>query len=607
MDQKIPSRRISSRDGADPQLPNYMRASGNAVMGQASNRTVTVRSNQRPASSQTNYRSGNGSRSGGGNGNGNGGGSRSGNGKSPRKKRPTRAQRLLRLAVGVLAVLLVVVGILLLVTKCNARDNDPSAIAEFANKTYFDGVSIAGIDMSGKSIEQARGALQSHISDTLNQISITMTDDDGSWSFTSADMAIAANTEDVLLEAMGFGRNGTFSENADAKELLKTTGKDFPLTFTPSRSALENKLNSIAESLNKAAVEPQMTGKLNDKNKPVFTLQEGRMLNTVATADAIAALVEQGQYQAGVDPVFDTLTPTMDTAGLEKNTVHRGTFSTNYSANSEETTQNRVFNIHKAGDIINGLVLQPGKEWSFNDYVGLRTERDGWKVANGISGGKEYTPQVGGGICQVSTTLYNALLYANIEITTRKAHSIPSNYVPEGLDATVDSSGIDLRFKNNTNAPLYVFVYYTKPKSRREEIHVMVYGEPLPEGVTYKSSNEILSQEPNTDIVYIDDASVPYGYELTKIESRPRIEAAAYHDKYVDGKLEDHKLLYKDTYRGNKTEILIGTGNPFTTAVPQNARRASVKPKEMPSSYDPTWESGYVAPQVPDTQPDDDQ
>ncbi len=196
--------------------------------------------------------------------------------------------------------------------------------------------------------------------------------------------------------------------------------------------------------------------------------------------------------------------------------------------------------------------------------------------------------QVGGGVCQPSTTLFNALIAADIEVTDRKAHSIPVDYIEPGLDATVDSSGIDFKYRNDTDAPLYVFVYFTPnaESSRRENIHVDVYGVPLPEGVTYQSRAEVTEETPRDPSVeearYVDDPSIPYGYQVTLISSRPRIETETFQDKYVNGELVESIHLFDESYRGNTAEIAIGTGNPYTTPIPEGATIATRQPTVIP-------------------------
>jgi len=126
-----------------------------------------------------------------------------------------------------------------------------------------------------------------------------------------------------------------------------------------------------------------------------------------------------------------------------------GTYSSDYSTSSA----NRKENIRLAASKINGLILNPGEVFSFNDVVGPRTEATGYKIAHVYSGNK-VVDGIGGGICQVSSTLYNAVVFADLEIVYRTNHSIPVSYVPLGRDATVSYGTIDFKFKNNKETPV---------------------------------------------------------------------------------------------------------------------------------------------------------
>ncbi|MBR5505736.1 MAG: VanW family protein, partial [Clostridia bacterium] len=126
-----------------------------------------------------------------------------------------------------------------------------------------------------------------------------------------------------------------------------------------------------------------------------------------------------------------------------------GSFFTNYSSSSP----NRKENIRLASEKINGRILNPGEVFSFNDIVGPRTAATGYKVAHVYSGSK-VVDGIGGGICQVSSTLYNAVVFADLEIVYRTNHSLPVSYVPLGRDATVSYGTIDFKFKNNKETPV---------------------------------------------------------------------------------------------------------------------------------------------------------
>ena len=128
-----------------------------------------------------------------------------------------------------------------------------------------------------------------------------------------------------------------------------------------------------------------------------------------------------------------------------------GSQSSNYSSSSAS----RATNVELAASKINGIVLNPGESFSYNDTVGKRTEAAGFKAAGAYANGKVVN-EVGGGICQVSSTLYCAVLYANLNVTARTCHYFPVSYLPAGLDATVSWGGPEFKFENNRDFPIKI-------------------------------------------------------------------------------------------------------------------------------------------------------
>lgn len=131
-----------------------------------------------------------------------------------------------------------------------------------------------------------------------------------------------------------------------------------------------------------------------------------------------------------------------------------GTYSTNFSS----STSNRAANVSRAASLINGKVLAPGETFSFNDTVGLRTKENGFYPATEYVNG-ESVEGIGGGTCQVSTTLYSAVLYADLQIVHRECHMMSVGYVPLGQDATVADNSVDFKFSNSTDYPIKISAY----------------------------------------------------------------------------------------------------------------------------------------------------
>ncbi len=430
-------------------------------------------------------------------------------------------------------------------------------------RTFKEGVRLVGVDVSGLTAEEATGLVKNAAEKKLRSVSITVRAGEKEISLDSVALGMDYSIDKALEEGLEYGRGG------EVTDVAGNGAGEFDAEYTWSREAIEIALANVSESMNAPAVEPHAEPILDWASEERFHFIEGvpgQILNIDDTADKIEYALRRRDFGVTVDAVLNAVLPTKTIDEVKAVTQLIASFTTNFRApRDDEIKQNRKFNIKKAADIINGYAVQPGEQWSFNTVVGPRTYELGWKGANGISGGVEYTIQPGGGICQVSTTLFNALLCANMEIVYRSKHSIPSDYIGKGLDATVDTSGIDFIWRNNTEYPVYLFarVAPVEGSSSNNTMTVYLYGVPLPEGVTYKPRSVVIETTPRTDTVFTEDPSIAAGYQK-EIELRhDRFVAEAYLDKYVDGKFKEAIFLHKDTYKGNPAKIAVGTGAPL--------------------------------------------
>lgn len=223
------------------------------------------------------------------------------------------------------------------------------------------------------------------------------------------------------------------------------------------------------------------------------------------------------------------------------------TYTTSYATSNS----NRSTNIALAASKINGTVLMPGEEFSFNGTVGKRTTAAGFKVAGVYSNG-QVTSDVGGGICQVSSTLYNAVLKANLEITNRVNHTFTVGYVPIGLDATVSWGAPDFKFKNSRSYPVKIVA-----STSNKKLTVSVYG--LKEDVEYEV--ELVSYKTATvpySTVYTTDSSLAAGKTKVVQSGSNGAKAESYRILKLNGKEISRTLLSKDTYSPHNQIIARG-------------------------------------------------
>ncbi len=485
-----------------------------------------------------------------------------GSGKTKKRRRKDGLDSVIKGFVAIAGVLLVVIVITWLAGG-GGKSGVSEDISDFlsSRKTFKEGVMLIGVDVSGLTAEEATGLVKNAAEKKLKTVSIAVTVGEKSITLDDQALGMSYDITKTLEDGLAYGRDG----NA-VTEISDSEAGEFDGEYTWSREAIEIALNNIGTTINTQPVEPSAVPVTDWTSEERFTYIEGvagQALNVADTADQIEAALRALTFQTEIAAVTNAVLPMLTLDQVKAETQFIASFTTKFTApRDDETKQNRKFNIQKAADIINGQTVQPGEQWSFNTVVGPRTYDLGWKGANGISGGKEYTTQAGGGICQVSTTLYNALLCANLEIVDRRAHSIPSDYVDKGLDATVDTNGIDFVWKNNTEYPIYVFVQVASVEgsSSRNTITVFLYGAPLPEGVSYQARSEIIETTERTDTIYTQDVTIAVGYQKEMVLRHDGFVAEAYLDKYVNGEVTESTFLHTDKYKGNPAEIAIGVG-----------------------------------------------
>ena len=235
-----------------------------------------------------------------------------------------------------------------------------------------------------------------------------------------------------------------------------------------------------------------------------------------------------------------------------KKIVLKSKFSTSYKSSSLE----RKHNIELCVKSINGTLLDVLGEFSFNNTVGKRTEDRGYKRAKIIFDG-EFVEGVGGGVCQVSTTLYNAVILAGLKVNEVHQHSLQVSYVLPSFDAMVNSGSADLRFQNNTDNPLLIYAY-----ADGSTLTFEIYGEE--NEYTIKQKSVVIKElDPPNPIKKldtewgIDDLFV--GEERVLRYGKGGIISQGYVERYKNGKFIDRTLIRKDVYMGIKGQIAIGT------------------------------------------------
>jgi len=217
-------------------------------------------------------------------------------------------------------------------------------------------------------------------------------------------------------------------------------------------------------------------------------------------------------------------------------------------------TSNRRHNVRLAAEAVNGVVLNPGETFSFNGTVGQRTTERGYKPAGAYVGG-EVVDEVGGGICQVSSMLYNNALYADLQIVSRRNHMFTVSYLPLGIDATINWGTIDFKFKNTSEYPIRIVTEYKEG----HDLTVTFYGTKTSDK-TIKVVYEVVKKtDPET--IYREDASVAAGKTVVKQSGSAGYTVDTYKLVYdAEGNLLSRTYIDRSTYRPQNKIILVPVG-----------------------------------------------
>ncbi len=261
-----------------------------------------------------------------------------------------------------------------------------------------------------------------------------------------------------------------------------------------------------------------------------------------------------------------------------------------YTSKITDQDSNRLNNVHLAANKINGVVINPGDIFAYLSYVEPITVAGGYKSANVYANGK-ILKDIGGGVCQVSSALYSAVLNANLEIVKRYAHSLTVAYVPLGQDATVASGEIDFRFRNNTNEPVKVVA-----SSDNKGVYIKLLGKKVDPSVTVQIEN-VTSAVLHPETVYEEDETLEPGKEVVDYAGKTGYVIQTYKHIYKDGALVE--TVHVSTSRYKKIDKTIRRGPVAEETGAETTEGEMAEENEAPSE-EPEEESRESLPEEPE-------
>lgn len=411
--------------------------------------------------------------------------------------------------------------------------------------TFYQNTHINGVDVSGLTRTQADNLISQKLVENKDNINIVLTSKNKEWLIIGEDLTIIGNTQPTLDEVINYGREGNIFTKKKVENEIKKEGLYVNIPYEDMLGGLEEKIEYIVNEIENA---PKPCGIIfNPESENMFSLGEsvsGQIVDREILKKEINSALTNGGQGTIIIPTREIL-PQNDLSDFLKEIALRSSFTTNYAKSSAD----RKSNIKLALSKFNGLIVEPNQEISFNEITGARTKANGYKTAKIIIGGK-YVDGVGGGVCQASTTLYNALIRSDIDILQVNHHTLPASYVPLSFDAMVSEGYADLKFKNTLDTPIFIKTICTE-----NDITVQIYGQPLEDGLTIATRAELVKVLPHGGDDIIKDTNGEYENKVLYKGEYYRLkypqegyESKGYIEYFKNGEKIDEKEIRHDKY-----------------------------------------------------------
>ncbi|MGL4791002.1 MAG: VanW family protein [Anaerotignaceae bacterium] len=493
------------------------------------------------------------------------------------------------IAIGVIVCLLVVVGGIFGYIKYQEAQNLKVMEDYLSVDTIFEGISVNGENIGGLTKTEALAQLESGLNEPLKTKNIKIVHIEANWTLTYDEMECKYDLSSVVDEAFLIGRSKDNIKENFEEAIEAQKGIDLTTELVYNESIIDEFLNDIKESVDIEAID----AKLSKTNGNFFVVDEvnGFTVDTTqAKADILnlVATTSDGTISLAGTETKATITKDM----YEKSTTLIGTYSTKYTGSE---TLGRNINLSVGSQKITETIVQPGGVFSMNEELGPQTYAEGFRDAAVIVNGK-LEDGLAGGVCQITSTLYNAVVKAELEIVSRRNHSLVVGYVPLGQDAAIAGDYLDFKFKNSTDYPIYIEAY-----TQNGTLTTNIYG--------YEEHNSTRKVELETVFVttiqkpaeiVTKDPTLPEGERVVTYTGKTGQKVSTYKKVYENGQLLSREWFNDSTYRATADEVRVGTGEKVaeeTTTTNTTTNTTTTTPTiEQPTVEQPTIEQPTVEP-----------
>lgn len=441
------------------------------------------------------------------------------------------------------ALAVVILAVVLLFKGCSGGGDALESTEEsMAGEAADGGITVDGISIEGMTQEEAREAILEQYGWDMK---VTYNDKTA-----SVNNLMEERVDELLEEIYGGSTETSFEVNTD--NLL---------------DAAKAEASLIAGNWSMVAKNGGISGYNKETGKFTFTEgTNGAVIDQDKLAESIVAAIEAKDYKAQIEAQVKEVEPELTAAQLEAKYTTIATYTTTATNNKA-----RNQNLKLSTQAVNGTIVNPGQEFSFNETTGPRSTEKGYQPATAYLNG-EIVQEPGGGVCQVSSTLYNAVVFAGLKSTERHAHSYEPSYVTPGEDAAVSYGGPDFKFVNNSDYPIAIKASFSDQK-----VTCSIYGIPvLDEGVKVRMESEKTAELDPPAPTYEEDQTLQPDEEKTVKNATPGSRWSTDLVTYKDGKEIERIDFHNSVYRGKAAIIKRNSsGVVVTTAAPTQSETAA--------------------------------
>ncbi|WP_168190172.1 VanW family protein [Caloramator sp. E03] len=415
-----------------------------------------------------------------------------------------------------------------------------------AQERIYEGISVNGVNVGGMTKEEAKKVIEEKFNKEIKNKKINIYYENNKFVIDYKTLKAHYDVDKAVDEAFKYGKDGNIIEKTIKRYKLKNDNYDIKLQFVADTSVISKEIKTISKKINTDPIDAKIT--LTTSGFKVTPDKNGKKVDEKKLEDLIKASIKPTGGQENINVPVNIVEANIKAEMLSKIDTKISSFTTKFNLGDV----NRSGNIKVASSYVNGAVVMPGEVFSMNKTLGPRSEAKGYKEAPVIINGT-HVPGLAGGICQVTTTVYNAALLANFPILERRPHQLRVGYVPAGRDATISGDVIDMKFKNTNKYPIYI-----KSTVNGGSITVTIYGANEHPGQTVQITSEILEKIP-AETEYVNDPTLVKGQTIVEEKPTDGMKSITYRKVYQNGKLVKSEIISKDYYKPGKGKVRVGT------------------------------------------------